>query len=113
MKFYHRTTKERWESIQKEGVLWGLPWSGLKSWEEAEAKKENWNGYPRYTYLSPDDWGESYGPVLLEVEYEPKREDQGIKHNFAFDCPPGEYCWQFSVFEPIDISNVKNVLLRA
>jgi len=84
-KFYHRTTQENWDKIQQEGVLWGVTFNY------------------RHTYLSPDDFGDSYGNVLLEVEYEPR----GKPHdNYGFNPPEGQYCWQFSVFEPIDIKYV-------
>jgi len=106
MKFYHRTTEKRWESIQKEGVLWGLPYTYFKTWEEAEKRKENWDGYPRYTYLSPTDQGESYGTVLLEVEYFPSGPPND---NFGKNPPPGQECWQFSVFIPIGLDKVKRV----
>jgi hypothetical protein len=97
MIFYHRTTEENWKKIREEGVLWGI--------EFYPGGRQRY----RYTYLSPEDAGESYGQVLLEVNYEPKREDFGIKHNYGFDPPPGEYCWQFSVFEPIDIRSIKRI----
>ena len=104
--FYHRTTEERWKAIQKEGVLWGIG-SGWNSWKQRN-KLKNINTY-RYTYLSPDDWGESYGTVLLAVKYRPLKKDFGKKHNYGFDPPPGQYCTQFSVFEPISLKNVKRV----
>lgn len=90
MKFYHRTSENRWREIKKSGILWGY---------------RIHDGVPtlnyRYTYLSPFDMGESYGEVLLEVEYEPTGV-YGID-NYGFDPPSGEICWQFSVFIPIDI----------
>jgi len=92
--WYHRTTEEKWKLIQEEGVLWGIP---------------STPNYPRYTYLSPYDLGKSYGDILLEVEYKPLKETQGYKHNYGFEPPEGQICWQFSVFEPIDIKNVKVV----
>ena len=85
--FYHRTTKENWKKIQEEGVLWG---------------KHQY----RYTYLSPEDMGPSYGNVLLEVGYAPQGNP---RDNYGFNPPPGEYCWQFSVFEPIKIDKVRRV----
>ena len=58
----------------------------------------------RYTYLSPEPFNESYGSVLIEVEYTPK----GPPHdNYGFNPPEGEVCWQFSVFDPIPLKEVK------
>jgi hypothetical protein len=88
MIFYHRTTEENWLKIQKEGILWGIGRSY------------------RYTYLSPDDMGESYGDVLLLVDYIPCGSPND---NYGFDPPEGQYCWQFSVFIPIDIKFVKRI----
>lgn len=104
MKFYHGTSIERWDSIKKEGVLWGY---------------RVHNGIPtlnyRYTYLSPEiSVAEKYGDVLLEVEYDPHGvgstdESGDVYDNYGFDPPPGQVCWQFSVFKPIDISNVRRI----
>ena len=129
MKFYHRTTEERWQAVQEEGVLWGIH----GNWKNNNRHKKNIYDLRhsprgrhclyRYTYLSPDDQGESFGSVLLEVEYEPKREDASvcvgghietrsehpIKHNYGFDPPPGQYCTQFSVFEPIPLGKVRRI----
>ena len=98
MKFYHRTTEEAWSKIQEEGVLCGVT-----------------NSY-RYTYLAPEKCyaDESFGSVFLEVEYEPrgvgvKDEDGGFIDNYGFDPPPGQICWQFSVFKPIPLSQVKRI----
>jgi hypothetical protein len=89
MKFYHRTNEDNWKKIQDEGVLWGI------------------HSY-RYTYLSPDRDLTSYGPVLLEVEYSPTGE-YGVD-NYGFNPPDGEYCWQFSVFNPIPIADVRRIM---
>lgn len=90
MKFYHRTTEASWKLIQEEGVLWGI------------------HSY-RYTYLSPSkDIDKSYGDVLLEVEYEPKGVGSG-EDNYGFNPPPGEICWQFSVFIPIPLNMVTKI----
>jgi hypothetical protein len=88
MKFYHRTKELAWEKIKKEGILFGIP--------------DN-HSY-RYTYLSPLDFGDSYGPILLEVDYEPRGKPFD---NYGFNPPEGQICWQFSVFVPIDIKKVK------
>jgi hypothetical protein len=91
--------------MKAEGVLWGIG-----------------NSY-RYTYLTPNrDIARSFGSgVLLEVDYEPKgnrfpphgkRIGESIVDNYQFECPedviyePGMYCWQFSVFIPIPMSQV-------
>ena len=91
MIFYHGTNEETWAAIQAEGCLWGV------------------HSY-RYTYLTPERHiAENFGgSVLLEVEYEPK--GVGSKaDNYGFSPPPGEICWQFSVFDPIPLSQVKRV----
>jgi hypothetical protein len=104
--FYHVTTPQRWEAIKKEGVLYGIHGScfGIFNW--AELNQSEYRNKYRYTYLSPTPYYE-YGSVVLEVRYTPKREDFGIKHNYGFDLPPDMICWQFSVFEPIPLVNVK------
>ena len=107
MTFYHRTRSERWEAIQEEGVLWGVHgWD----WDVSNKNKttDKWKPY-RYTYLAPEIPDDSYGDVILEVQYEPLREDFGTKHNYGFDPPPGQHCWQFSVFEPISLSCVRRI----
>lgn len=88
MNFFHRTSEEAWKLIQEEGVLWGVT-----------------SSY-RFTYLSPLDFGESYGPVLLQVEYDPSGPP---KDNYGFNPPEGQICWQFSVFDPIPIEKVVRI----
>jgi hypothetical protein len=103
-KFYHQTKSERWAEIQREGVLWGRPgfWAGQS------------DSY-RYTYLAPDLF---YGhrptlpqhfDVVLEVEYEPHGTvtTTGID-NWGFHPPHADqYCWQFSVFLPLPLTQVR------
>jgi hypothetical protein len=115
--WYHRTTDEVWEQIQQDGHLWGVP-----GWGTLKERLEDVTRRCRYTYLSPDDWGDTYGDVLLEVEYDPRREDASthvggylkkrdrIKHNYGFDPPPGQRCAQFSVFEPISLDKVRRLI---
>ena len=92
MKFYHRTTEENWKKIQKEGFLWGIPSA---------------NSSYRYTYLSSEDFGNSYGSILLEVNYEPKGDHKN--DNYGFHPPLGEVCWQFCVFIPISVEKCKKI----
>jgi len=93
IKFYHGTTKESWEEIQKEGVLWGRRYI-VDS--EGKIVKE----VSRCTYLARNKREAMYyGDVLLEVEYDPfenKKENNYTKG-----------CWQVRVYEPIQIENVK------
>lgn len=91
VKFFHRTTEKAWKAIQAEGVLWGVT-----------------SNEHRYTYLSPEIFDESYGPVVLEVEWEPQGAGSGID-NYGFDPPLGLVCWQFAVFVPIPLSAVRRV----
>ncbi len=108
MKFLHRTKEENWKKIQEECILFGCPdiWNEEKGWHK--------NPERRYTYLSPFDWGDSYGDVLLEVEYTPSGKDawkDEKRDNYIFDtdCPEGETCDQFMVFIPISLKDVKRI----
>ena len=100
MKFYHGTSMESWKAIKKEGVLWG----------GCTYHKTGGKGCYRYTYLSPHrEVALAYAkPVLLEVEYEPVGVGSKID-NYGFDPPPGETCWQFSVFVPIPLKQVRRI----
>ncbi len=113
MKFFHGTTKENWQKIREEGILWG----GY-TYHETGGKE----GY-RYTYLTPDlDVALSMGSteVILEVEYNPmgvgNLVDGETIDNYAFGpnpgqkVEPGDHCWQFSVFVPIDLNKVRRII---
>ena len=98
MKFYHGTTEQRWKEIQMEGILWG--------------KRNSRSCSYRYTYLSPNiKVAQKYGgDVILEVEYNPIGVEKIIGiDNFGFNPPKGQYCWQFSVFVPINISKIRRL----
>lgn len=107
MVFLHRTTEENWIKIKQEGILWGKN----QCWSEGIG----WHDNPRrYTYLSGGDWGDSYGNVLLEVEYIPK----GDKVNDNCNLEPADMLKmlagdilvdQFSVFVPISISHIRRI----
>lgn len=100
MKFYHGTTKENWNKILNEGVLWG--YNIHKNSDGTE-----YMGY-RYTYLTPDiEIAKQYGSILLEVDYEPVGVDGRGIDNYGFDPPKGMTCWQFSVFIPITLNKVR------
>jgi hypothetical protein len=99
---YHGTSEEVWQEIQEDGQLWGVP-------PHSKGKP----GAYRFTYLSPErEVAEEYGPVVLQVEYDPVGPDgpegRGID-NFGFNPPPGQTCWQFSVFVPISLDRVKRI----
>ena len=95
MIFYHGTSKENWDAIQQEGVLWGRRFV-----------VDN-NGNPireidRCTYLAVDrEEAEQYGDVVLKVEYNPFTNP---KHNNYI-----EDCWQVRVYEPIPLTNVERI----
>ena len=102
MKFYHGTTEDNWNKIKEEGILYG----GY-TFHKTNGKE----GY-RYTYLTPDiEMAKKYGNILLEVEYNPIGVGNLINSktidNYGLNPPPGEECWQFSVFIPINIDKVK------
>ena len=97
MILYHGTSKKNWEKIQQEGILWGRRYI-LNS--DGSIKKE----VDRCTYLAVDkEEAKQYGDVLLEVEYEPFNS----KHNNY--C---EGCWQVRVYEPIPLSQIKELNVR-
>ena len=78
MIFYHGTSKENWDTIQREGILF--------------------NG--RVTYLAVDmEEAKCYGNIVLQVEYDPTTHPN--MNNYV------DGCWQFRVYEPITISNIK------
>lgn len=109
MKFYHGTTFDKWELIKKEGVLWG--YNTYKNPDGSEYK-----GY-RYTYLTPHiQIAKKFGDIILEVEYEPVGINGKGIDNYCFDhqipkeeLEKGATCWQFSVFVPISIENIKKI----
>lgn len=78
MIFYHGTSEENWNAIQREGVLF--------------------NG--RVTYLAVDmEEAKCYGNIVLQVEYDPTTHPN--MNNYVNGC------WQFRVYEPIPISKIK------
>ncbi len=99
MKFYHGTSRDNWKKIQKEGVLWG---------GDTYHKTGGKQGY-RYTYLTPEREVALAinSEVLLEVGYSPVGVNGKGVDNYGFNPPPGQTCWQFSVFIPIPIKDVK------
>jgi len=78
MIFYHGTSKENWDIIKREGVLF--------------------NG--RVTYLAVN-MGEAkcYGNIVLQVKYDPTTHPN--MNNYV------DGCWLFRVYEPITIENIK------
>ena len=95
MIFYHGTKEKKWRLIKSAGILWG--------YRIHNGKKTL---LYRYTYLTPELCiAEKYGNIILQVEYVPTG-IWGID-NYGFHPPPDMTCWQFSVFVPISLSNVK------
>lgn len=106
-RWYHGTTPENWAKIQAEGVLWGWPCPRCFP-ETRNCSQPKSIQSCRYTYLTPDlDIAQTMGgSVILEVEYEPVGPGTHVD-NYGFDPPPGEHCWQFSVFVPIPLDQVR------
>lgn len=95
MTFYHGTSKENWDAIQKEGVLFGRRFIVDN---DGNIIKE----VDRCTYLAVDKTeAEQYGDVVLKVEYNPFKTP---KHNNYI-----EGCWQVRVYEPIPITDVEKI----
>ena len=87
MKFYHGTSRENWEAIQNEGILFGR-------------LLVNNNLISRCTYLAVDiEEAKCYGEVVLEVEYDPYKHKK--MNNYIEDC------WQLRVYEPIPLTDIK------
>jgi len=87
--FYHGTTEVQWAEIETEGILWGRR-----------------GPYSRCTYLTTSKQeAMCHGDVLLEVVYEPGQTDEK-------DIPWDNYvegCWQFRVYKPIPIQDVRRI----
>lgn len=93
MTFYHGTSKENWNAIQKEGILYGRRFVI----DNGNIIKE----VDRCTYLAVDlEEAKCYGDVVLQVEYNPLNS----KHNNY-----KEGCWQVRVYEPIPISKIQEI----
>lgn len=96
MVFFHGTSKENWNAIQKEGILFGRR---FVTDDNGNIIKE----VDRCTYLAVDlEEAKCYGDVVLQVEYNPLNS----KHNNY-----KEGCWQVRVYEPISISKIQEVKL--
>lgn len=96
MVFFHGTSKENWNAIQKEGILFGRR---FVTDDNGNIIKE----VDRCTYLAVDlEEAKCYGDVVLQVEYNPLNS----KHNNY-----KEGCWQVRVYEPIPISKIQEVKL--
>ena len=94
MTFYHGTSKENWGAIQKEGFLWGRRYI---TGSDGNILKE----VDRCTYLAVEkEEARCYGDVVLKVEYDPT----SSKHNNY-----KEGCWQVRVYEPIPLSQIKEL----
>lgn len=92
MTFYHGTSKEAWEKIQQEGVLYGRRF--IVDDEGNVIKEVN-----RCTYLAVDvEEAMHYGDIILKVEYD------AISHRKKNNYIEG--CWQIRVYEPIPLSQV-------
>lgn len=97
MKFYHGTTEENWNKIQKEGVLFGV-----RTILNAEGKPSEEYNPNRMTYLSTTkEEASHYGNVVLEIEYDPTIKPK--MNNYAEDC------WQLRVYEPIALGNIRKL----
>lgn len=94
MIFYHGTSKENWNAIQKEGILYGRR---FVTDDNGNIIKE----VDRCTYLATDlEEAKCYGDVILQVKYNPLNS----KHNNY-----KEGCWQVRVYEPIPLSNIRRI----
>ena len=96
MIFYHGTSEENWNKIQKEGILFG------RRYILDDKTKKPIREVSRCTYLATDkEEAEYYGNVVLEVNYDP------FEHKEHNNYIPN--CWQIRVYEPILISKIKRI----
>ncbi len=96
MTFYHGTNEEAWTAIQVEGRLFGRQIILDEDGKPSEIFKPD-----PVTYLAVEqEEAATYGPVVLEVEYEP---GSGID-NYC------DGCWQLRVYSPIPISKIKRIV---
>lgn len=92
MTFFHGTSKENWNAIQKEGILFGKRYITDNN---GNIIKE----VSRCTYLATNlEEAKCYGDVVLQVEYEPFKHKK--KNNYI------DGCWQVRVYEPIPLSDI-------
>lgn len=92
MLFFHGTSKESWDAILKEGVLWGRRFV-------VDSNGNKVKEVDRCTYLSTDaEEAERYGEIILLVEYNPFEHPK--ENNYC------EGCWQVRVYEPISINKI-------
>lgn len=95
MVFYHGTSKESWNAIRKEGVLYGRRFV-------VDDKGNIIKEVDRCTYLAVDlEEAKCYGDVVLQVEYNPFEHKE--KNNYINGC------WQVRVYEPIPISKIQEI----
>lgn len=95
MKFYHGTSKENWDAIQKEGFLFGRRYM-------IDSNGNTVKEFDRCTYLAVDlEEAKCYGDVVLQVEYDPFKNKK--KNNYI------DGCWQIRVYEPIPLSDVTEI----
>lgn len=97
MTFYHGTSKDNWNAIQKEGILYGRRYI---TDNDGNKLKE----VDRCTYLAVDlDEAKCYGNIILRVEYDPFKHKE--KNNYI------DGCWQVRVYEPIPTSKIQEIKL--
>lgn len=95
MVFYHGTSKENWNVIQKEGILYGRRFV-------VDDKGNIIKEVDRCTYLAVElEEAKCYGDVVLQVEYNPFEHKD--KNNYINGC------WQVRVYEPIPISKIQEI----
>lgn len=93
MKFYHGTTKDNFEKIISEGILFGRISNPSEKYHPA-----------RCTYLAVDkEEAKYYGEIILEVDYDPYKHPK--MNNYI------EGCWQIRVYEPISLDKIKQINL--
>lgn len=95
MIFYHGTTQEKWNEIQREGILFGRRWI-------LDSNGNKIKEVDRCTYLALDiNEAKRYGDIVLSVEYDPFKHPK--KNNYC------EGCWQVRVYEPILLTKIQRI----
>jgi hypothetical protein len=100
--FYHGTSRENYQKILKEGVLWGL-----HSWQTPDQPDIYRHTYLTECLMIAEGYAED-GGVVLKVQYDPSKH-QETNYPVNKKIPPHWDNWQFLVWHPIELSDISKI----